>query len=891
MAAVGRCIYWKTVTLLANWPDSFRKANAMQAAGCIPRPFCLTDFEFEQAFSKGLTERVLLMIARLANLIALPVAGVLATVSLAVAPADTKGKLELFPAHLVLKGREASSQVLVTLVGVDGLRTDLTNQAKFVPDRAGLIETRGEGRIFPAGDGVGVLRVEAGGLSTILPVEVKDSSKVEPVSFTHQVVPVLTRFACNSGGCHGKQSGQNGFRLSLLGFDPELDHLTLVTEHRGRRVCVDAPEKSPLILKATGLVAHGGGRKIEPGSGEQNILLRWIAGGAKGPSADEVAFTRLEVVPERNNFRTDSRQQVVALAHYADGRVEDVTRMAQYETNEPNVAGVDAQGVVRPGGSSGEAAIMVRYGGKVEVFRARVPLGFKGATHFAAKTPIDHAVLGRWKELGVQPSPRASDEVFIRRLFLDLTGTLPTPDELTSFVEDKNPEKDGRWADELLSRPEHAYYFAGKWADILRVKRGNQPERAFGTFAFHRWLFESIREDKPYDQMTREILLATGDEERSPATVWYKDLATPDQMVDNLSQVFMGTRLQCAQCHHHPYERWSQDDYWGLAAYFGRLGRKNVQAVTRSGQQQNNNQRSFYYNRPSGTVLNKRNNKPIEPTALDGKSVALATEEDPRAVLADWLTSEKNPFYAKAVANRYWAHFFDRGVVEPLDDMRVTNPPSNPALLEALAKHVVEDHYSLRSLCRRIVTSEVYRLSSDPVEGNAADKQSFARYYPKRMNAEVLFDAVHQVAGSPATFPGLPADKFAPTRAIMLPDESFSSYFLDVFGRPQRLSPCECERVTEANLAQVLHLLNSEEVQTKISRAGARADLLAKDTRPDAAKVDELFQWAVGHKPTDAKRKLAVDHLSAAKSARDKKQAWDNLVWALLNSQEFSWIR
>jgi len=362
-------------------------------------------------------------------------------------------------------------------------------------------------------------------------------------------------------------------------------------------------------------------------------------------------------------------------------------------------------------------------------------------------------------------------------------------------------------------------------------------------------------------------------------------------MVDNLAQVFMGTRLQCAQCHHHPYEKWSQDDYWGLAAFFGRLGRKNVPAMTRSAQQQNNLQRSFYFNRPTGTVVNKRDNKPIQPTSLDGKTLVADADEDPRAFLADWLVDAKNPFFARAVANRYWAHFFDRGVVEPLDDMRVTNPPSNPALLDALARHVVEDGYSLRALCRRIVTSGVYRLSSDPVEGNASDRQSFARYYPKRMNAEVLFDAVHQVAGSPASFNGLPSDKFAPTRAIMLPDESFSSYFLDVFGRPQRLSPCECERVTEANLAQVLHLLNSEEVQTKIARAGARADLLAKDNRPDAEKVDELFLWAVGHKPAEGKRKLALDHLNAAKNPRDKKQAWDNLVWALVNSQEFSWVR
>jgi len=510
-----------------------------------------------------------------------------------------------------------------------------------------------------------------------------------------------------------------------------------------------------------------------------------------------------------------------------------------------------------------------------------------------------------WKENRVQPAPFVDDFEFIRRASLDIIGRVATADEINKYLRHPASSRRPQIIEDLLAHEDYPKHWGVMWANWLLGRSG-----VFGRGTYHDgltvWLEDQFAQNRTYDKLVTDLVTAKGKNTERPAVNFI--LAHMGEMVpqakrdqdgqfemvpitSRITRLFLGMQLQCAQCHHHPYERWSQDDYWGLAAYFGRLGRKNVQAVTRSGQQQNNNQRSFYYNRPSGTVLNKRNNKPIEPTALDGKSVALATEEDPRAVLADWLTSEKNPFYAKAVANRYWAHFFDRGVVEPLDDMRVTNPPSNPALLEALAKHVVEDHYSLRSLCRRIVTSEVYRLSSDPVEGNAADKQSFARYYPKRMNAEVLFDAVHQVAGSPATFPGLPADKFAPTRAIMLPDESFSSYFLDVFGRPQRLSPCECERVTEANLAQVLHLLNSEEVQTKISRVGARADLLAKDTRPDAAKVDELFQWAVGHKPTDAKRKLAVDHLSAAKSARDKKQAWDNLVWALLNSQEFSWIR
>lgn len=788
-----------------------------------------------------------------------------------------------------LTGKDSSAQILVTKISTDGSREDLTAESSFEPSKAGWIRMAG-GRAFPLTDGEGSIRVTAAGMVATIPVTSSEMAREHPVSFTHQVLPVLTRFSCNSGGCHGKISGQNGFRLSLLGFDPELDITTLTKEMRGRRVIVEAPERSLLLLKASGGIAHGGGKKFDTSSDEYKLLRRWVANGAAGPGTSEAELARLEIVPAMRQFIPEGRQQVVVLAHYSDGRVEDVTRMAQYESNDPEVASVDASGVVRAGKRPGEAAVMVRHSGKIEVFRAQLPMVSSGKVEsFVANGPIDRAIAARWRELGVSPSPRAPDSVFIRRLQLDLTGTLPTPERVRAFESSKAPDKDARLADELLASPEHAYYFAGKWADILRVKRGNQADRAFGTFAFHEWLRSAVASDMPYDQMARRIIAAVGDEERSPTTVWYKDMATPDQMVDNLGQVFLGTRLQCAQCHHHPYEKWSQDDYWNMAAFFGHLGRKNIPAVARGSQQQQNLQRSFYYNKGSGTVINKRTNKPATPAPLDGDPVDLTSGADPRQALVDWMTRKDNPFFARAVANRYWAHFFGRGIVDPLDDMRVTNPPSNPALLEALAKELVDNGYSLRRLCKTMVTSGAYRLSSEPVPGNAADKQSYARYYPKRMSAEVLHDAVHLVTGTPASFPGVPTDKHAPTRAIMLPDESFTSYFLDVFGRPQRLSPCECERVSDANLAQVLHLVNSEEIQSKISRVGARADLLAKDSRPDREKVSELFLWALGHEPDEAKLKLALSHIE--KAEKNKKQAYENIIWALVNIREFSWIR
>jgi hypothetical protein len=532
---------------------------------------------------------------------------------------------------------------------------------------------------------------------------------------------------------------------------------------------------------------------------------------------------------------------------------------------------------------SGEAAVMVRYQEHVSVFRATVPLGVKIPEYsFPAQTVVDQHASKKWKDLGLVPSELCSDEQFIRRVSLDITGTLPTPKQVTEFVTEKDPKKRDKLIDTLLDSPEYAYYFGGKWADILRVKRRNEPGRAKGTFAFHEWIRQAMAKDKPYDQFAGEILAATGDESNSPPTVWYRELQQPQQFVDDTAQVFLGLRLACAQCHHHPYERWSQDDYWGLAAFFGRVGRKAIPMPTNTNQQE---QRIAIVSKPTGSVQNLRTKQTAEIKPLDAPPMKVSSEDDPREKLVEWLVDPKNPFFARAVANRYWAHFFGRGLVDPLDDMRVTNPPSNPELLDALAADLVKNKFSLKELIRTITKSRTYQLSAVPNEFNQHDKQNYARYYPKRLSAEVLFDAVCQVTDSPAGFAGLPQDRHAPKRAIMLPDESFTSYFLDVFGRPQRISACECERVSEANLAQALHLLNSDEVQGKLSRAGGRADELVKDKRSDAEKVEEMFLWAFARKPTQEQLQVALDHI--AKNEKNKKVAYENILWALINTKEF----
>jgi hypothetical protein len=792
--------------------------------------------------------------------------------------------LEVQPKAITLKGADDAQQLVLTAALAGSRLQDLTGDVKYEVADAKVARVSTSGRVVPVANGSTEVTVTYGDKVVRVPVMAEKCDVNLPINFANQIVPIFTKLGCNGGGCHGKASGQNGFKISLLGFEPEVDFNALVKEARGRRVFPAAPDNSLLLLKATGTVAHGGGKRMEVNSDEYRLIRRWIASGLPFGEKTDPVVKRITVFPEHRVMTRNNKQQFAVYAHYSDGSQEDITRRTQYESNDQEIAVIDPSGLVRTLAMSGEAAVMVRYQAHVATFRATVPLGLPVPDYkFEPITFVDNYTKKKWQDLGLVPSELCTDEQFIRRLSLDLTGSLPTPDRVLAFAADNDPKKREKLVDALLETPEYAYFFANKWADVLRVKRRNDNNRARGTFAFHDWIRDAVTADKPYDEFAREILTAAGDEVSNPPTVWYKELVNPEQFVDDIAQVFFGLRLACAQCHHHPYERWSQDDYWGIAAYFGRVGRKNipVPGEVNNGQPQ----RQAIYTKTAGGVINKRTSQPAVMKPLDGDPVKPDADEDPRLKLVDWLVEGKNPFFARAVANRYWAHFFGRGIVDPLDDMRVTNPPSNPELLDELARDLVKHGYSLKHLIRTICKSRTYQLSSMPNEFNKHDKQNYARYYPRRMSAEVLFDAVNQVADAPAPFGNLPKDRHAPTRAIMLPDESFPSYFLDVFGRPQRISACECERVSEANLAQALHLLNSDEIQGKLARPNGRAERMAKDPRPDAEKVDELFLWAFARKPTDEQRATALAHIQ--KHAADKKIAYENILWALLNTKEF----
>jgi len=776
---------------------------------------------------------------------------------------------------LRLHGPDSRRQLVVTATGDDGRMSDLTRAASYEIEPADVVTVDAAGFVTPLCDGRAVITVRTtDGLVASATVTVSGFGDPPPVSFKNGIVPIFTKLGCNGGGCHGKSGGQNGFRLSLLGFHPEDDYEYLVKESRGRRVSTASPTESLLLQKAVGRMPHGGGKRLEPGDHEYQLLTRWIEQGMPFGTDDDPTVTSIECRPAGRLMERGSEQQIVVLARYSDGTVEDVTRMALFEPNDTEMAECSTGGLVRTRQLAGEVAVMARYQGQVATFRATIPLGEQIVDLPAPANLIDEAVFAKLQLLGVPPSAPCDDATFLRRVSLDVTGTLPTAEEAKAFLSDSDPSKRERLVDRLLDSPAYADLFANKWNAVLRNKRREETDKA-GTYAFHRWIRRSLLENKPFDRFVREILTASGDASFNPPVVWYREVDTTEEQVEDTAQLFLGLRIQCARCHHHPFEKWSQNDYYGMAAFFSRVQTKPLAQAGKA------RDKEVFHGDGLAVTRNPRTGQELRPTGLGSAPLELPAESDPRVALADWMTNPANPFFAKSVANRYWKHFFGRGLVEPEDDMRATNPPTNPELLEALARNFVESGYDLKGLVRTIVLSKTYQLSAEPNERNAADKQNFSRYYPKRMSAEVLYDAFHQVTGAAESYSGLPAG----TRAIALADPTVGPYFLKVFGQPQADTACECERSAEANLAQSLHLLNSTEVQNKIAGNEGRAAALAADPRPVEEKVREIYLWIYGREPEADELAVAAAHV--ARQGDNARAAYEDLLWALVNTKEF----
>lgn len=807
----------------------------------------------------------------------------LGTAAFAAAPTSLQIEATGKP-ELTLRGKDARQQLLVTGQLADGMLRDFTHKATYTVAPEGIVTVDASGILTPVADGAVTITAETEGVRATFPVKVEGAGAARPINFANQIVPVFTKAGCNAGGCHGKASGQNGFKLSLLGFEPDEDYEHIVKEARGRRVFPAAPENSLLLLKGINASPHGGGKRLDPKSDDYALVARWIAQGMPLGQPTDPKVERIEVLPAQRVMALGGDQQLVVLARYTDGSVQDVTRSALYEPNEKSMAEADETGRVKLFDQPGDVAIMVRYQGKVATFRATVPLGAIVENLPPARNYIDEQVFAKLKAMGMPPSDAADDATFIRRVSIDIAGRLPTLDETSRFLADTAPDKRDKLIDALLDSPEYADTFANKWSALLRNKR-TKPSDAPANFAFHGWLRDSLRANRPYNEIVRDVLAATGDVNENPAVGWYRQVKEPQQQLEDAAQLFLGVRMQCAQCHHHPFEKWSQNDYYSFSAFFTQMGRKAIGAKDNE---------AIFHKRGVATAVNKKTKSPVKPAALVTGPLDIAPDDDPRAALADWMSNRANPFFARTLVNRYWKHFFNRGIVEPEDDMRETNPPSNPELLDALAKNFIASGYDLKALIRDITRSATYQLSAVPNNYNKADRQNFSRYYAKRLTAEVLFDSLNEVTRTPSAFAGVPSG----TRAMALPDNSFNagSYFLTVFGRPESSSACECERTQEASLAQALHLLNAKDIQEKLASDAGAAAKLTVDPRSDDDKLREIYLTAYARPPEPSELALAKAHLDKPRKGADgqpldaakaKRQGYEDILWAVLNTKEF----
>ncbi|MGH7224008.1 MAG: DUF1549 domain-containing protein, partial [Gemmataceae bacterium] len=600
--------------------------------------------------------------------------------------------------------------------------------------------------------------------------------------------------------------------------------------------------------------------------------LRWIAAGTPASAPDAPHVVKLRISPSDRVLKRDRSQQLAVRAEYSDGRIRDVTRQAEYASNLDVVARVDTDGLVHTLGLSGEAAVMARYLGHVAVFRAMVPHGepLKDIPEFKPINYIDEFALAKWKKLGLRPSPVADDTAFLRRLSLDLCGRLPTTTETRTFLADASADQRAKLIDRLLDSPDYPAYFAMRWGTILR--NSNLAGSTNAAYAFHNWIKDMIARNRPYDEFVRGIVAAAGEWQEAPAINWYWQSRDDQlhQVTADTAQVFLGVRLQCARCHHHPYERWGQQDYYGLAGFFTRLGRKSFGEPPPY----------FASAKVTTGVKNPLTGKTPEPKYLAGKEAKFAPEVDPRHALVDWMAKPDNPFFARALVNRLWGHFLGRGLYHEVDDQRETNPPSNPELLDALARDFIRHKFDVKHIIRTIVNSRVYQLSSEPMPYNKNDRQNYARYYARRMPAEVFLDAINQVTGTRGNFNGVSSN----ARAVDLPHEGFGSYFLDTFDRPRRVTGCECERSTGATLAQVLLLANSDEIESKIANGKGRLAQLRKEKKPIRDILEELYLSAYSRRPTADEMKRTLDHVERS---ANKQQALEDVLWAILNTKEF----
>jgi hypothetical protein len=790
--------------------------------------------------------------------------------------------LQIEPGAVILTGKAARQQLAVTQRRADGSVHDVTSRCRFSVEPEVVATLRPGGVLMPKADGHAVVRAVYEDSAATVAVTVVRAEWERAPSFGTDIAPLLSKAGCNMGACHGNLNGKGGFRLSLRGDDPSFDFVSLTRDQSGRRLNRLMPAESLILQKPTGAIPHEGGMRFNRDSPEASVLSAWIAAGADFDRTGGARVNRLTVFPaERFLAPGAGEQQLVITASFDDGMTRDVTREASYDVSDPTRASVSIDGLVsgRPGS---ETTVAVRY----MTGRATSRLAFlANRPDFIWRDPpengpIDSLVFARLKSLRINPSPLASDQVFLRRAFLDAIGRLPDAEEVRAFLCDQGPAKRDRLVDRLLDRPEFADFWALKWADLLRNEEKTMGEK--GAWVLERWLRDQIAAGTPLDELARRIVAGLGSTWQNPPSSFHRTNREPTAAAESTSQVFLGIRLQCARCHNHPFDVWTQDDYYGLAACFSNIERKDLNNVRKDRLDTHEiNGDEMIYVRGRAGITQPRTGTFLAPKCPHGPVIESSGVEDENALarLASWLT-RGNAQFDRNLANRIWFHLFGRGIVDPVDDFRDSNPPSNPALLDALAARFAQTGRRLKPLVAWIIKSRTYQLSATPLATNAEDDSQFSHAAVRLLPAEVLLDGVSDVLSAPEHFPRAPGA----LRAAQLPGASGASSFLKAFGKPDRLLSCECERSEATTLAQAFQMINGETVRAKLelpaNRLGKRLDSGASDR----ALLDEIYLSALCREPAADERTAVLVHLGRAGNRR---KAWEDVVWAVLNSKEF----
>jgi hypothetical protein len=797
--------------------------------------------------------------------------------SVAAAKSPALTDLKVYPPDVNLGTHRDRQSIVVQATFADGTTRDVTADASYSFGDKKLVKFENH-TVHPQADGQTVLKIKYSGQSLVVPVKVERAQEERTISFKLDVMPIFMKAGCNSGGCHGAARGKDGFMLSLFGYDPEGDYFRITRENIGRRINLAVPEDSLMLTKSVAHAQHTGGELFSKDSEEYATILRWLKAGAPKDDDKVAHVTGIEVYPKQAVLLgSGAQQRLTVRASYSDGTDRDITRLAAFITNNDVAVKVDKNGLLTAD-ARGEAFILARF----ETFAVGVPvivvprdLQFQ-FPEVAANNYIDEHVYNKLKKLRMAPSELSDDATFLRRIYIDMIGVLPSPKEVADFEADLSTGKRDRVVDELLRRPEFADMWVMKWGELLRVRSNNSGGRDYfsykNTYLYNQWLKDQVVQNKPVNAMVKDILTASGSTFDNPPANYYKIEDNTLKMAEDAAQVFMGIRTQCAQCHNHPFDRWTMNDYYSFAAFFSQVGRKRGDDY----------RDTIVYNRGGGEVQHIVTKKNATPKFLGGPEPEIKPGQDRRTVLAEWLASEENPYFARNIVNIVWAHFFGRGIIDPVDDVRISNPPSNPELLEALAAKFTEYNYDFKRLVRDIATARVYQLSTKANESNADDLANFARGSIRRMRAEVLLDSINQVTDTQDKYRGMPAG----ARTVQIADGNVSTYFLTTFGRAQRDTVCSCEVVMEPSLSQALHLLNGDTVNNKVQQGNVVGKLLKDGKKPDEV-IDELYLRCLARKPTDTERGKLNEFLKDAKEPKDVEIVLNDLFWSLLNSKEF----